>query len=772
MFEMVLVTLFVALLSPWLVRCKIPAFGWILASVPFCLFILLCAQIPGMLHGDTVAQNIGWLAPAGVTLSFYLDGLSLFFALLITGIGTLIVIYSHYYLRNHPQIGRYYAYLFLFMGSMLASVLANNLILLFIAWELTSLSSYLLISFHHEKVKARKAAFQGLYVTATGGIALFVGLVMMGEFTGTYSITHLFALHGAIVGSHFYMPIVLLVLLGAFTKSAQFPFHFWLPNAMEAPTPVSAYLHSATMVKLGIYLLARFTPILGHTLPWSVLLYTVGAATMLVGAVLALRAEDLKRILAYSTVMALGTLVFLLASGNRLTTEAAMVFLLAHALYKGALFLCAGNIEHATGTRLLRYLGGLSRKMPLTFIAVLLAAASFAGLPPMLGFISKEIFYEAKLAAPDYSWLLISIAFITNMIFVVIALMFAIKPFFGKDKRKEVTPAIHDVNFGLWLPPLILGGASLLFGLLPALIDNQLIAPATSGILQQKVSVDLALWHGLTPSLYLSLFTYLFAIPAYLVYPWFHRGLKRATFITLMGPNALYNGTMLMVNAFCCWLNNITQKGYLRIYTSIVFITLIVFIGFSFLFFKHLHPKQIIPDASWYDWLIALIMAIAAFATAAIASYIASLTFLSIIGLGSTLIFLLYSAPDVAMTQLLVDVLTIVIVVLALYQLPQLPNLRRMSNSLVVRNAIIAIIAGLLITAILLSIISVPFNRFISDYYSQHAYSIAQGRNVVNVILVDFRAYDTLGEAIVIAMAGLGVYGLLKTPRVDRRDAE
>jgi multicomponent Na+:H+ antiporter subunit A len=772
MFEIILVVFLAALVSPWLHRFKVPFFGLILAIVPLVLFILFCAQIPGILNGDTLNQSIGWIPAAGINLSFYLDGLSLFFALLITGIGTLIVLYSYYYLKNHPQLGRYYMYLFLFMGAMLASVLANNLIVLFVAWELTSLSSYLLIAFNNEKRAARLAALQGLFITAGGGLALLTGLIIIQSVTGTNTITQLFSLHHTLINSPYYFAILLLILAGAFTKSAQFPFHFWLPNAMEAPTPVSAYLHSATMVKLGIYLLARFTPILGHTLAWSGFLYTFGAITMIMAAVLSLRSEDLKQLLAYSTIMALGTLVFLLASGNQLTTKAAMVFLLAHALYKGGLFLCAGNIDHGTGTRQLNQLGGLSKKMTITFIAVILCAASLAGLPPMLGFISKEIFYEAKLAIPDYTWLLIAIALITNLVFVVLALLLAIKPFTGKDKREDKTIPVHEVSWGLWLPPIILGALGFVFGVLPALIDNKIIAPAASSILQKNISVELALWHGLTPSLLLSLLTYIIAIIVYLFYPRFHYKLKQAKWIDQLGPESFYTVCTVAVNAFCRWVTKFTQSGFLRIYTSIIFIALIALAGLSFIFFKHIPPKQIIPNAGWYDWLITLIMAVAAFATAITAPYLASLTFLSIIGLGSTLIFLIYSAPDVAMTQVLVDVLTIVIVVLALYRLPKLPKLQKMKRGIAIRNGIIAILAGGLITAILLSIISVPFDQFISDYYSKHSYTIAQGKNVVNVILVDFRAFDTLGEIIVVAIAALGVYGLLKTPRNKRRSQE
>ncbi len=764
MLHLVLTTFLLALICPLLCQYHRKFIGWALALLPFALFVLFIAQIPGILHGDTISSSLPWLATLKIKLSFYLDGLSLLFCLLITGIGTLIIIYSGFYLKGHRQLGLYYTYLFFFMGAMLGTVLSSNLITLFIFWELTSLSSYLLISFNHQNKGSRRAALQGLLVTASGGLLMLVSFIMIGSITHHYALTTLFNEHKMLTSSAYYPVLVILLLIGAFTKSAQYPFHFWLPNAMQAPTPVSAYLHSATMVKLGVYLVARMLPILGHTALWTALLTSFGSATMICAAILALRVTDLKLLLAYSTVMALGALMFLLASGKPETIEAAMVFLLAHALYKGALFLTVGNIDHATGTRELPQLHGLAKYMPITFAAVILSAISMAGLPPVLGFISKEIIYGAKLAEPNFAWTLTSIAFLTNVVFVVIALLVVIKPFLTAKTTiaNNTFQQAHEAGFASWLPPLLLGCLGLLFGLYPSLIDKNLITPATSSILQQSNTVTLNLWHGVTPAVLLSSLTFLVAAGIYFIYPTINRFLKKATWLNRFSPENCYQISLRLFNSIAANITHIIQPGLLRIYTAVTFIVMAALTLGTFYYFKHVPAAHWLPNAPWFDWLIAIVMAIAAIATLVTSSYLASLAFLSIIGIGSTLVFLLYSAPDVAMTQLLVDVLTIVIVVLALYRLQSLPSYEKLRRRAFFFNLIISLAVGIAVTLILLSIISIPLNLYVNNYFAAHSLPMAHGRNIVNVILVDFRSFDTLGEVIVVAIAGLGVYGLLK----------
>ncbi|MBI2088067.1 MAG: NADH-quinone oxidoreductase subunit L, partial [Deltaproteobacteria bacterium] len=358
-----------ALLAPWIDRVGRGRTGWIIAVLPATLFAYFATFVASIRNGEVIRQSHAWIPSLGIDLSFTADGLSVLFALLISGIGALVVVYAGGYLAGHPQLGRFFSYLLLFMSAMLGLVLADNVIALFVFWELTTLSSYLLIGFDHEREAARSAALKSLLVTGIGGLALLAGLILLAQAGGSPELSAL-AKHGDAIRSHpLYAPILALILAGAFTKSAQVPFHFWLPAAMEAPTPVSAYLHSATMVKAGVYLLARLNPVLGGTDPWLFTVTTTGAVTMVVGAWMALQRTDLKLILAYSTVSALGVLTMLLGLGTPLAIKAASVFLLGHALYKGALFLIAGAVDHETGTRSFDRLGGLKKAMPLTALA-------------------------------------------------------------------------------------------------------------------------------------------------------------------------------------------------------------------------------------------------------------------------------------------------------------------------------------------------------------------------------------------------------------------
>ena len=771
MLFIVLAPFILALFCPLIFRWQFKWLGWIVSLLPALLFALLLCQAPLIMHGDTIKTSIPWIPDFDVFFSFYLDGLSLLFALLITGIGTLIVIYSGTYLEKNPRLGRYYAYLFLFMGAMLGTVLSSNLITLFIFWELTSLSSYLLISFNNEAKPARRAAMQGLLITVAGGLAMLTGFLIIGATLKHFSIPWLLdhPLSSAI--NPFYSAIALLVLAGALTKSAQFPFHFWLPNAMEAPTPVSAYLHSATMVKLGIYLIARFTPILGHSALWTNTLLGFGSITMIVGAVLSLRATDLKLILAYSTIMALGLLVFLLASGTPELTEAAMAFLIAHALYKAGLFLSVGIIDKTTGTRELPQLGGLSSYLPITFVAVLLCAISMCGLPPVFGFISKEAIYTAKLGSSGPHALLIFAVILTNIVFVTIAFLVAVKPFCTKPSAsfKLQSFKLPGKIFSLWSAPLLLGILGLLLGLHPWLVDGRIIAPAVSSVVSKPILTELHLWHGVSPALLLSASTFIFGILLYFAYKGVHHYLKNLKWIEHFSPESLYQASLRGLNKLASATAVVIQPGLLRTYTSTIFLVMGSLSCFTFYYFKHLPATSIIPHAPWFGWIIAGIMFVAGLATILSAAYLAALAFLGVIGLGLTLIFLIYSAPDVAMAQLLVDVLTIVIVVLALYRLPSLPKHKHSPKKLFLFNLVISMLVGLTITLILLSILSTPLHLFVNNFYSKYSFSIAHGRNIVNVILVDFRAFDTLGEIIVVAIAGLGVYGLLKTPTRSRR---
>jgi multicomponent Na+:H+ antiporter subunit A len=493
-----------AALAPLLYRLAGRHTGWIAALLPLGLFAWFIGLARGVLADGPMAISMAWAPSLGLNLSFYVDGLSLLFAFLICGVGALVLIYTGPYMAKDPQPGRFYLCLLLFMGSMLGLVLADNALVLFVFWELTSVSSYLLIGFNHTRPAARAAALQALLVTAGGGLALLAGLVLLAQVAGTPLLSGWAARATAIQGHGHYAPMLLLVLLGAFTKSAQFPFHFWLPGAMEAPSPVSAYLHSATMVKAGVYLLARLHPALGGTELWILLLSSAGGVTMVLGAMLALRQTDLKRMLAFSTVSVLGLLVHLLGLGTELAISAAMVYLLAHALYKGALFLMAGVIDHETGTRDLEQVSGLRRAMPVTAAIGALAALSMAGLPPMFGFIGKEVLYEA-VWGEETAVLVTGMAVLSSVLLVAVAGSAGIRPFVGP--RPGAPPTPRDPPVAMWLGPALLAGGGLLAGLAPGFMDRWVLTPAIEAVLRRETALHLGLWHGFTPVLMLSAFT-------------------------------------------------------------------------------------------------------------------------------------------------------------------------------------------------------------------------------------------------------------------------
>jgi multicomponent Na+:H+ antiporter subunit A len=468
--SLALLSLFLlALIAPALHRRLCGATGWVLALPVLAVTTWFATLLPGIACGGVVMESRPWVPALGIDLAFRVDGWSLLFLLLIGGIGALILIYAAGYFQGHRQAGRFYAFILLFMGSMLGLVTADNLILLFIFWELTSFSSYLLIGFDHEKPESRATALQALLITGGGGLALLVGFLLIGQVSGSYSYSALLEQPDMLRDHALYLPILLLVLAGAFTKSAQVPFHFWLPGAMTAPTPVSAYLHSATMVTAGIYLLGRFSPLLGGTDAWHYLVTSVGAVTMLIGALMALVQTDLKRLLAYSTVSALGTLTLLLGIGTVLAVKAVAVFLIVHSLYKGALFMIAGAVDHETGTRDVRALGGLFKVMPITALAAGAAALSMSGFPPLLGFIGKELLYEANLAAPQAAVLITGAGVAANIIIVAVALMVGFLPFLGRPLLP--LKALHEPPLALWLGPLVLATLGLVAGLFPGLVD-------------------------------------------------------------------------------------------------------------------------------------------------------------------------------------------------------------------------------------------------------------------------------------------------------------
>lgn len=748
-----------ALVAPGLYRLTGRAAGWTLALFPLILTGYFASFLGVIAAGETFHFHQDWVPALGVNLSFTLDGLSLLFALLISGVGTLILIYAGSYLAGHPQLGRMYAFLLMFMASMLGLVLADNLLALFVFWELTSVSSYLLIGFDHERGAARAAALQALLVTGGGGLALMAGLILLGQAGGSLELSTLLT-QGDQVRSHpLYVSALLLILAGAFTKSAQFPFHFWLPAAMEAPTPVSAYLHSATMVKAGVYLLARLSPVLGGTDLWIGTVSVVGGATMLVGGWLALVQSDLKRILAYSTVSALGMLTLLLGLGGQLAVPAALAYLLGHAMYKGALFLIAGALDHETGTRDLDHLSGLARAMPVTALAAAVAALSMAGLPPLFGFIAKELFYEATLHAPAAGWVTAA-AVVGNVLLVAAAGLVGFRPFLGKALP---TPrSAHEAPPGLLLGPLTLAGLSIAFGLWPGWGADGLMSAASTSVLGQPATIHLALWHGPTPALALSAVTLACGLAVYA-----GRGRLRTTAarwdeVARWGPARWYELALTGLNGLALGQTRLLQSGYLRYYLMMTVTATTGLAGYALIGRGALTFVVNWSDLRFYEVGLAVLILFAVLAALLVKSRIAAIAALGVVGYGVALIFVLFGAPDLAMTQFLVETLTVILFVLVFYHLPES---RIVSDKAARwRDAVLALAAGALMTALVL--VGTPDNYPpISSYFAEHSVTQAHGRNIVNVILVDFRGLDTLGESTVLSVAAVGVYALLKLRR-------
>ncbi len=739
--------------------------GWLVALFPLGLTVLFASLLPRIAAGDPVALSWAWVPSLNVALSFYVDGLSLVFALLVSGIGTLIMLYAGSYLAGNPDLPRFYILINLFMLSMLGVVTADNILTLFIFWELTSITSYLLIGFKHEKEVSRASALQALLVTGGGGLALLAGLILLGMVGGSLEISTLLAggetLAGDLANSGLYLPILILILLGAFTKSAQAPFHFWLPNAMAAPTPVSAYLHSATMVKAGVYLLARFTPILGGTPAWTVALTTVGGTTMILGAYLAWRQTDLKRILAYTTISALGTLVFLLGMGTETALKTAMVFLIVHSLYKGALFLTAGAVDHATGSRDISRLGKLGRAMPLTAGATGLAALSMAGLPPAFGFIGKELIYESALYAPSWAWLLTGVAVATNIFVVTAAGLVFLRPFFAQPVQTPGDAPLsgHEVPLAMWIGPLVLAGLGLGAGLSSAWVGEMVVGPAAGAVAGEGFKVKLSLWHGINAMLILSILTVIAGGILYWRTPRRMETAPGADQLARWTPSRAYAGLLTGLLRIARSQTLVLQSGYLRRYLAVIVLSAVgLVMGTLFATGSAAIPSGLMELRLYEVGVVALILAGAGLAVMT-NNRLAAIAALGVVGFSMALLYVIFGAPDLAMTQFAVETLTVILFVSVLYRLPGFSRFTGQASRL--RDALIALAAGGMMTALVLATLAVPTPSALTQFFAENSLAAAKGRNVVNVILVDFRGLDTLGEIVVLTVAALGVMALL-----------
>ncbi len=744
-----------ALLAPSLYRVSARWAGWVFAAFPAVLALYFLSHMDGVVAGEGVRVTYPWVPAMGLQLSFNLDGLGLLFALAITVVGTLIITYAGSYLKGHPSLPRFYLFILMFMASMLGVVLSDNLIALFVFWELTSVTSYFLIGFEHDKDTARAAALQALLVTGIGGLALMAGALLMGQIGGSFEISALAADSTGLQSHRLYPLVLALVFAGAFTKSAQVPFHFWLPSAMEAPTPVSAYLHSATMVKAGIYLLARLSPVLGGSDLWLYVVTSFGAVTMLVSAYQALHQTDLKKILAYSTVSVLGTLTLLIGLGSKLAIQAAMVFLVAHVLYKAALFLVAGSIDHETGTRDIRQLGGLRKTMPIICAGAAVGALSMAGLPPFFGFVGKEALYEAL---THDNVLVTVVGVLTSMLLFAVAWLAGIRPFSGEETDTPKHP--HDPPWPMWLGPVFLGCLSVLFGLMPVL-PEALLSAAAGSVLGEHVSFHLALWHGFSPLLLLSLVTFALGVLVYLKRAALQKVTEFALPVARLGPSHWYALWLRFLNWSAVSQTRVLQNGYLRLYLAVIMTVTAVLAWYTFLTEADVGVvKMNWGDIGVHEWVIALVALVAAIATVRAQTFLRAVMALGVVGYSVALIFVLYGAPDLAMTQFLIETLSLILFVFVFYYMP--PFKRFSTRAVILRHVAIGTAVGALFTLLVLVATSVQWHPTISTYFSANSYLMGQGRNIVNVILVDIRGFDTLGEITVLAVAGIGVYSLIR----------
>jgi multicomponent Na+:H+ antiporter subunit A len=746
----------VALVAPWVYRSAPRAASAILALFPLALALQLAFLAPSVLADGPLTVRHAWIPQLGISLAFRLDALALVLALLVTGIGALVVAYAGEYLRADPGVARFQAILLAFLASMLGVVLADDLVALFVFWELTSVSSYFLIGFHSERKAARAAALRALLVTGAGGLALLAGFLLLGA-AGDSLLLSVLVERGEQVRAHpLHLPALLLVLLGAFTKSAQFPFHFWLPSAMEAPTPASAYLHAATMVNAGVYLVARTSPILAGSEVWQLALIAVGATTMAVGAWRSVVERTFKAVLAYSTVGALGALMLMLGIGTPAAVKAALAFLVGHALYKGALFLVAGVVDHETGVREIDGVRGLGRAMPRTALAAALAAASMAGLPPAIGFHAKELLYAAALGADGWARAATAAAVLAGVSLVAVALLTGVRPFLGAATATPRPP--HEPPAALWAPPLLLGAAGLALGVWTAPLAA-LISAGAAAVVPGAAAPVASLWHA--PGVPLVLGAVAMAVGA-LAYAGRDR-LVRADALAgggaRWGPGRAYDLALSATLELARRQTGALQSGSLRNYLLTILATTLAAVGYTLLARDGWSGLPRDGDARFHEVALASIVVVAAVIAVRSRSRFRSVAAMGVAGYAIALVFLLFGAPDLAMTQFVVETLTVIVFVLAFRLLPRYAALSSTRARGV--DLVVCVAMGVVMAALVLVAGSAPGDR-ISPFYAENSVPGAHGRNIVNVILVDFRGLDTLGEITVLAVACFGVLALLK----------
>lgn len=760
--------------------------GWFVFIVPLVVFAYLLTFIPTVADGNTIISSLPWIPAYDINFSTYIDGLSLTFGLLISGIGALVILYSIFYLsKEREALHNFYVYLLLFMGAMLGLVFSDNVFVLYVFWEITSVSSFLLIAYWYEREKSRYGAQKSMLITIFGGLAMLAGLIMIASSSGTYSIREMLLNVEAITSSSLFIPAMVLILLGAFTKSAQFPFSIWLPDAMEAPTPISAYLHSATMVKAGIYLVARLTPIFGGTSTWFWLVTGVGIITLLYGSVNAIRQTDLKALLAYSTISQLGLIMSLLGLGsaalyfdlgNETTIYGTAVFaaifhLVNHSTFKGSLFMVVGIIDHETGTRDIRRLGGLMSLMPVSFTLTVIGSFSMAGLPPFNGFLSKEMFFTAVKNASSMNFfhmetigiLIPIVAWIASVFTFIYSMILVFKTFRGKYKLDN-TRVVHEAPIGMLISPIILGALVIIGFFFPNVLATYLLKPALTSILPvlseaTVLELKISAWHGWNVELWMTVgvvvlgtILYLNLRKWYKVYQYYPQSLT---------INNIYNRALDKMEQFSGTITNSYMTGFIRDYLVYIFGFMILAVGGAIwlldgISFDSRDDALVTP----FEIAIMIVAVVTAVTVLFARTRITAIVAVGALGFIVAFFFVIFRAPDLALTQLVVETVTTALFLLCFYHLPQLrKEISRIPFKLT--NAIIAIGAGSVVTIVALSVNGNRLFDSISDYY-ENSYELAGAKNIVNAILVDFRGIDTMLEILVLSIAGLGVYSLIK----------
>lgn len=719
--------------------------------------VVLAPMLPAVMAGEVVQAQIAWLPLLGLNAHFMLDGLGVLFALLILGIGLLIILYARFYLETADPMGRFYTYLLLFQGAMLGIVLSDNILLLLVFWELTSLSSFLLIGFWSRTAEGRQGARMALAVTGGGGLALMAGLLMLGQIAGSHDLSVILTKGDIVQASPLYLPALGLILLGAFTKSAQVPFQFWLPHAMAAPTPVSAYLHSATMVKAGLFLMARLWPVLAGTDAWFSIVVTTGLATMILAAAIALFQHDLKAVLAYSTVSHLGLITFLLGLGTPQSATAAMLHILCHASFKAALFMGVGIVDHAAHSRDLRRLGGLRHLMPVTFGMMTVAGLAMAGVPPLNGFLSKEAMLEQ--AAHSGVWVQVfatlgaalSVAYTLRMLVAT----------FGGSVRQDYPGHPHDPGIGLWAAPAVLVAVVVASGLLPMVLLSGLVDVAAAAVTGAPVHAHLSLWHGVqSPALWMSVAAFGGGFALWGLHPrlalWWE---------TAPRPDGK-RGFDAVIAAAVRLARGMTDGAHDAAFSRFAAMAIVAIVTACLYAFaggthapgsRPLTVTEFAPALAW-----GVLMAAVAGSVIWHRQRLLTLLVLGVVGLIISAGFAYLGAPDLALTQITVEVVTIILLLLALNFLPK--ETPRESTALRrLRDAAIAAMAGTGAAVLAFALMTRgPAFAPISSFHLAQSLPGAGGTNAVNTIIVDFRGFDTYGEIIVLGIAALLIFVIVE----------